>query len=354
VIGLAAAVSAMSDRTALCLCGLLLVLLSDVAAVQQSPSSPAAPRAVVVDDVYDFGTIDQGSIVSHSFTIRNDGTAPLIVSSVDLSQPGMKSRFGRTIAPGSRGNITIQWDVTRMSGEVMAEVVVHLDNPTQPRITLTIKGTITPPIEIRPAPAVFFSMYRDENAEQAITIVNNEQRPLRIEALRSEGSHFLAELSTIEAGKTYEVRVKVPGGLPAGRYMEALHVETDHPRRRQLKIAVNVFVKNDLHATPEFVDFDRVSTDQLRRPEFAGLLGQTLFIRKRQGQFRITAVSTDVRGLRIERSPASAESIAAAFRLDVGLEPGIVQPGSLEGSIRISTDDKEFPELSIPVRGVVN
>jgi hypothetical protein len=342
----------MPVRAAICLGG-LLVLLADVAALQQSPAAADGSKAVALEAVYDFGAIDQGATVSHSFTIRNDGTAPLTVARIDLSQPGMKSRFGRTIPPGAEGRITIQWDVTRMSGDVMADAVVHFENPGQPRLTLTIKGTITPPIEIRPAPAVFFSVYRDETAEQAITIVNNEERPLRIGAIRPEGEHFLAELATIEAGRVYEIRVKVPRGLPPGRYMETLLVDTDHPRRQQLRIGVNVFVKNDLHATPEFVDFDHISAEQLRRADLAKLLGQTVTLRKRQGQFRITGISTDVRGLRIERSPAPVESSAAAFRIDVGVEPGAIQPGSLEGSIRISTDDKEFPELRIPVRGMV-
>jgi hypothetical protein len=111
-------------------------------------------------------------------------------------------------------------------------------------------------------------------------------------------------------------------------------------------------VKNDLYATPEFVAFDDVSIDQVRHPGLARLLGQSVFVRKRRGEFRITDISTDVRGLRIERSPSSPES-AVAVRIDIGLEPGVVQPGSLEGSIQISTDDDDFPKLAIPVRGIV-
>jgi hypothetical protein len=213
----------MHNKAAICLVVLLVVLLPEVAALQQSPSSSERPRAVVLAAVHDFGTIDQGATVTHTFTIRNDGTAPLTVSRIDLSQPGMKSRFGRTISPGTQGHITIEWNVTRMRGEATAEAVVYVDDPGQPRVTLMLTGRITPPIEITPASAVFFSVYRDEIAEQQVTIVNNEDRPLRIEAIRPEGEHFLAELKTIESGKIYEVRVKVPRGLPAGRYMDALH-----------------------------------------------------------------------------------------------------------------------------------
>jgi hypothetical protein len=90
----------------------------------------------------------------------------------------------------------------------------------------------------------------------------------------------------IESGRIYEVRVKVPRGVPAGRYMEGLQVETDHPRRRQLRIGVNVFVKNDLYASPEFVAFDEVNIDQLRRPMAAKLLGQSVIVSKAARHFR--------------------------------------------------------------------
>ena len=145
----------MLDKLVVSLCGLLVLSLTDaMAAPHQSRPSPEGPRAVVLEAVHDFGTIDQSSTVRHSFTIRNAGTAPLTISRIDVSQPGMKSRFGRTIAPGGEGRVTIEWDVARMSGEVSAEAVVYLDDPDQPRVTLAMKGTITPPIEIRPGPAI--------------------------------------------------------------------------------------------------------------------------------------------------------------------------------------------------------
>jgi hypothetical protein len=342
----------MPQKIPICVVTLGVMFLANATAVTQSPAPPDVPRAVVVDAVHDFGTIDQGTVVRHTFTIRNDSAAPLTVSKIDLSQPAMKSRFGRTIAPGTDGRITIEWDVARISGDATAEAVVHVDDPGQPRLTLTLTGRVIPPIEIKPGPALFFSVYRDEIAEQSVTIVNNEGRPLSIGAVRSDRNHFLTELKTIESGKVYEIRVRVPSGQAAGRYLEAFHVETDHPGRREMRIGVNVFIKNDLYATPESVAFDRVSLDQLRRPALAGLLGQRIFVRKRRGIFKITKMSTDVRGLRIERSPSPSES-AAVFRIDVGLDPGVVQAGPLDGTISISTDDKDFPTLTIPVQGTV-
>jgi hypothetical protein len=54
--------------------------------------------------------------------------------------------------------------------------------------------------------------------------------------------------------------------------------------------------------------------------------------------------------LSITRSPTGR---GQAFRVDVSLVHEKLKPGPIKGTIRILTDDKEFPELIVPVRGDV-
>ena len=332
--------------------GLVILASSQVDGVGQSTSVTEQPRAVVPEPTHDFGTLEQGGRVTHSFTIRNQGTAPLTIARVDLSQPSMQTRFKGVIPAGGEGQIAIEWDTTRFSGDLEAEAIVHVDDPVQPRLRLSLKGIVRSPIDLVPYPAVYFSVFRDETAEQKVTIVNNEERPLKIEQIRPEGDHFAAEIKTVEPGKIYELLVKVPKGLPAGRYMERVQVDTDHPRRSHLSVAVNVFVKNDLYASPEFVDFEQLSSQQVRNPALTKLLTHSFMVKKRRGDFAITAISSDVSGLRIQRSPSSNDP-SGSFKIDVAVIPEQARPGSLEGSIRIRTNDTDFPELVIPVRGSV-
>ena len=180
--------------------------------------------------------------------------------------------------------------------------------------------------------------------------MNNEERPLKIGQLQVQGDHFKADVRTVRDGRAYEVAIDVPPGLPAGRYMDTLLVETDHPRRKQLTIGVNVFVKDDLYASPEFVDFGEVSSQELRNPMLNKLLVQSFMLKKRRGPFSITHISSDISGVNIASHPAGASD---SFRIDVSLAAAQVQPGSLAGTIRIRTDDRVFPEVVIPIRGTV-
>lgn len=324
-----------------------VVQLVDLTA-QVPPSSQ--PHAVLAEVEHDFGTVSQGVVVRHTFTIRNDGAVPLEIRRIDMLQPSMKSRFPSVVAPGAEGRITIEWDTTRISGELSAEAVVTTNDPTRPDIRLSLRGAAIAPLAIEPAPILFFSVYRDETASQRVSLVNNQSHAVAVNGLRPEGEHFQAAVETVEAGKRHDIVVTIPPGLPAGRYRESLVVITDDPERRQIAIGVNVFVKNDVYASPELIEFDDVSGAQLRSQSRAALLTQTITLLKRTGRFSVTGMVTDVPGVTLELEPALSTP-SESFRLSVGLAPPA--SGSLEGSVRITTDDDRFPDIVIPIRGAV-
>ena len=300
------------------------------------------------DQSHDFGTVTQAEKVVHAFTLRNDGAAPLTIERVELSDAGMTARFERVIPSGAAGQIRIEWLTGQLAGKVEAEAVVHFTPPARP-LALGLMGVVRPSIEFLPYPAVFVSVFTGQTAERHVRIVNHEPRPLAITRLEGGGRVFAAALDTVEAGKVYDLRVQVPAGVPPGRYQEAVYIDTDHPRRPRIPIAVHVLVKRDVYANPEEVDFGMVSLDELAQaPSLLELLTQTVLIKKREGVFGIKAVASDLGLLRIRRSP---DGRSAAFRIDVGLDRQRLRPGPITGSIRVATDDDAFPEVVIPVRG---
>jgi Protein of unknown function (DUF1573) len=327
------------------------VLLGQVAGSGQT-GNPAAPRAVVVEAGHDFGPVEPGGRLRHTFAIRNNGTAPLSISRVDVSEPGMRSRFSGPVAPGESGRIDIEWDTDRSSsGNLDAHLVAHVNDPHRPRVTFTLTWVVTRSIDIRPSPDVFFSVYRDEAAERRVTIVNTEGRPLGIKAVRPIGGRVTAEIQTTQQGQRYELVMRVPKGLEPGRYLDAVEIDTDHPRLAQVRVGVNLLVKEDLFLNPEFIDFGQLSLQQVSSPASAALYAQSSTLKKRKGLLAITSITTDVAALRIDRSPAGP---GHTFGLTISIDPKRARPGSLEGTIRVHTDDKQFPLIELPVRGRID
>jgi len=109
-----------------------------------------------------------------------------------------------------------------------------------------------------------------ESAERHVRIVNHEDRPLAITRVEGGGRFFTAAMRTLEPGKVHDLRVEVPAGAPPGRYEDTVYLGTDHPTRSRIPIAVNVFVKTEVYANPEAVDFGtviRITTSDETFPE---------------------------------------------------------------------------------------
>ena len=145
--------------------------------------------------------------------------------------------------------------------------------------------------------------------------------------------------------------VDVPAGTEFGRFQERVVIHTNQPIRPELPVAVNVFVKPDLYASPEVVDFGEVNLEQLRRvPALGDVLTQVVGIKRRHGAFAITSVGSNIPGLDIAVSPSRP---AETFRMDIKLIPDQVKQGVVSGMIRLGTSDPMFPEIAIPVRGEI-
>ena len=298
----------------------------------------------------DFGTVKAGTLVTQTFAVSRP-TSDTSVGRVELSQRGMTARLTAAGDDDDRLAVRITWDTTLLDGRVESAATVHWTDPVQAPVRLTLTGTVTPVIAVEPFAAVFFSVYQDEGGERAIKIVNRDDRPLEIARLEPFGVHFTAAVRTLVEGQEYAVVVRVAPGTERGRFQEALVVHTNQPTRPEVPVAVNVLVKPDLYASPEIVDFGLLDLEQLRRTAaLDDALTQVVGIRRRQGAFVITSVETDIPGLDVTLSPSGPTE---TFRMDVTLVPSRMERGSINGAIRLRTNDPIFPEVVVPVRGEV-
>src|SRR5262245_15356006 len=305
--------------------------------------------AFISETRHDFGVVRQGDKVTHGFLLRNRGESPLVIERVEFSRPGMTARFPAAVPVGGEGTIAVTWDTAAARGDLESEAVAYLGGPAQTPVHLVLMAVVKPDVEVLPYPAVFVSVFAGDSAEHSLTIVNNDEQPLTITRLEAAGPHSNARVETEEAGKRYRLIVVVPAEVPPGRYREQLLVETDHPTRSRLTIPVNIFVKAEVYANPEVVDFGVVPLAHLQKePGLLQGLTRAVMVKKRSGPFAITKISSDLAALDVQQTPAAKSS---AFRLDVGLVPQQLRPGKIGGTIRVVTDDAKFPEILIPVRG---
>src|SRR5262249_2405008 len=180
-----------------------LLIVAGVAVREPAGAAQSSqPRLVIQENRYEFGSVPRGTLIRKKFSLRNAGSAPLVIEKADFSTPGMKLRVVQKIEPGKAADLEVQWDTSSYTREVVGSVVLQLNDPATPRLALTLTGTVISPIDIEPVPAFYLSQFQGETISQDITIVNNQDRAIKISKLEREGGHFAIALKHVEEGKT--------------------------------------------------------------------------------------------------------------------------------------------------------
>lgn len=329
----------------------ILVTLAFAASLWPS-SVLSEPQVAFRPTEYDFGGIRRGEKVTRTFQLRNSGDASLELTGVRFSIPGMTARLPRTVAPGRDATIVLELTTDHMQGSVRGVAVVETNDPSTRSVALVLRGKVHGPVDIEPLPAVFLSSFRGEDVRRELTVRSNQPGPVAIRLAARRGTHYEAELETVEPGRTWRLTVKPAAGISPGRYDETLELESSDAVIGMIRLPVHVLVKADVYANPDEIDFGEVALDRLRpQPRAAQFLEQTAFVKKRAGAFRLRGIRSNVHALDIRATPSSTAS--GTFRIDVSLRSEALRPGSLDGTIFIDTDDPTFPRLTIRVRGQV-
>src|SRR5262245_7482663 len=109
---------------------LLLMIALPCAALAQTgaqdgKTASPAPKLVVEEVEYLFGKVKEGDEVSHTFKIKNEGAAELIIHNVSPACGCTASDFTKKLAPGEEGKVTLSVRTAGMNGktERYAEVI---------------------------------------------------------------------------------------------------------------------------------------------------------------------------------------------------------------------------------------
>lgn len=131
-------------------------LLSGCVAVAPDPSAglvpPSGVQLVALQDHHDFGTVENGPIVAHTFKLKNYGPGTIEIASVD-SGCGCTAALvsAPTLAPGQESAVEVSLDTYKLSGEQSKAVVVRSNDPVRPELPLTLHGYVATGMSAAPS-----------------------------------------------------------------------------------------------------------------------------------------------------------------------------------------------------------
>jgi hypothetical protein len=218
-------------------------------------------------------------------------------------------------------------------------------------------------VELVPRNAIFLTAFKweTEKKEDKITIVNKGDKPLEIKEMKAEGNNrFAPRLTTVEDGQRYELSVKLNPDAASGKAQGLITLYTN---KGQIKIPVFTFLKNRVYMSDSMVEFGKINLKQLSaKPALRNFLTYSVFIYQYHGEdFKINYESS-LPFMSIKKTPPEGpgaviniprQGKTSVFELAITPIVERLKPGRFQGTIRVTTNDKDFPQLVIPVRGEV-
>lgn len=93
---------------------------------------------------YDFGTVDEGEVVTHVFKFTNVGEGPLVIQNARGSCGCTVPNYSdKPVAPGETGEITVNFN-TNGRPNAQSKTVTILANTEPAQTQLSIKAMVTP------------------------------------------------------------------------------------------------------------------------------------------------------------------------------------------------------------------
>jgi hypothetical protein len=310
----------------------------------RAPAAGGPPRPAVDENVFDFGTVERGTPVAHTFRLPNRGGAELRIDHVKSSCGCTVAVVSeQTIAPGAEGRVAVTLDTGRLRGRTTKTVTVYTNDPAAPTVGLSLTGQVTTDLVITPETVYLGRIRRGEGVRREVTIApGREGASFTVDRVERSNPAVRARLEPRGDLPGQRLVVELERDIPLGRFNETLLLHTTSPREPVVRLPVLGSVEGDVVVLPPQVTFgvSRGGT----APE------RELYVRNRGARpVNVTRVAVPERiaSCRVDVVEAGEE-----YRLTVKLRDDLPR-GKVEGAVEIFTDHPDEGHIVVPLYAIV-
>jgi hypothetical protein len=314
-------------------------------------AKPAAvPKAVATESTHDLGSTPPTGILRHTFEVRNEGTAPLVLDDPRGTVFTRGGEFDHTIAPGASGKVTIEVNPELMTGPSTGTLHVKTNDPSTPDLVLTLKLDVEPLLFMKPGYARWNTVQgeREGTISQLLFAKDGKEfKVLGVEAppyIRTSFRPAAAnELKAETKGSQWHIEATVDSWAPVGAITGYLRVNTDHPAQPVALIPISGFVRPILHVTPPTGTLGELhvpADGQLVVFELNNFATESIAV----STVESTLATTEVKLLPIKEG--------RHYRIELRLLPTMAA-GPFQGVLRIHTDSPKLPLYEVPFSGSI-
>lgn len=317
-------------------------VLSTIPMAVAQPAQPqTGPGIRFAQPVYDFGRVQAGEIVKHTFVFTNAGNRVLEVKSVTPScgctTPG---NWDRRVEPGQTGNIPVQVATAGFNGPLSKSVTVMCNDSLHSTVVLYLRGAVWRPVDITPSYATFTTIAgASTNTTKTLRIVSNLDESLVLSPPECTNTAFQTEIKTVQPGKLFDLCITFVPPAKDGYIQCPVKIKTSSPKHPVISIDAVAFVQKQVVTSPPQINLQAGPLINMTEYKVAirGLGGLPL---------ALSEPTVDEPGVELEiqeMQPGRWYNLAAKF------PAGFQVPAGKRLEVRVKTNNPQYPVVVLPV-----
>ncbi|HXG58849.1 MAG TPA: DUF1573 domain-containing protein [Thermoanaerobaculia bacterium] len=339
----------------------VVALFASLAIADETAKSDKAPRLTVVDPVKDFGTVPKGEKLNWTFTVKNTGNADLEIIAAKPACGCTVAQFDKVIKPGETGKVVAAIDTTQFNGPISKPVTLETNDPSTPTAQVTITAIVKPYVEAYPAGFVRFNMLQGDVEKQSVVLYTEEQDPWEIVKVETPAEWIKVEHKKIDdptqlapngrpGQSQYRIDVTVGGpDAKVGPLADKIRIVTNSKHQPEYLLSLSGVIRPRFRVDPmptSGVNFGEVTVGDSASTRSIILRSNDL---KTPETFQVTKIESSVPAI-----SATVKPTANKGEYEVTLQIGKnAKSGEIKGEVKIHTNDKLEPVVTMPLRGTI-
>ncbi len=209
-------------------------------------SKPKEPRLLLSEESWHYGEVLPDQIVSHLFTLKNDGEAKLIIESVYSSCSCVTVELtDKEIAAGKETQLKATFDPSGYEGKVTKQIIIKSNDPENPEkridLSINVQRVPNPDLELSQQNFDLGTLTRDSHPVLQFDIANTGDANLVIEEVIAEElfNHNLPLPLTMPPGDHFQAEVYLDSSqLKEGEFRKAIHIVTNDPQNIRIFLRI--------------------------------------------------------------------------------------------------------------------
>jgi hypothetical protein len=239
-------------RAAVILSVLLLAACTREAREERRP--PALPRIVFSAPEYDFGVVEQGTRVRHTFRFVNQGEQDLSIDDLRSACDCAATIEGpRVLPPGSDGTIDVEFNTEEVFGPQRRTITLYANDPQRMFTILTLAGEVALDVAADPPRLYLGHLHPGEAFWREFAVLVAES--VEIVSVETDGPRIGASSASLADGRRgCRIRISVASDATAGPFEETVVVRTSSTRRPVLRVPVVGMVDERIQKSGKSID----------------------------------------------------------------------------------------------------